>query len=493
MMLYTGLYIAALLLLSITVPESSSYPAMSSPVNCFHLVKHQGNGHGRSFLRSVAYYSNSTANFHLLRVINLSNDIEVNPGPVKNPCGVCSKPLRSNQRTLTCCNCEIRQHAKCVDVNKTQFLALSNSNDWCCSCCSLPQFTDSFFDASLSTSTSSSVSCVSQLDDSSNSSSVSLELDGSNLKCLYLNIRSCRNKTVNFQALIYSLDYDIILLTESWLNSTIPNSFVLPAGYTIFRSDRVKGRGGGVLIAIKQGLPSRRLMNCEIYPESCVVEISPNPGKDIILTVVYRPPDADLDDMMTLNSLFHTVHKNNSIIVGDFNIKNINWSSNQYKSQCKPIEREFCDIVNNHYLKQFVNFPTRISRNGTRSILDLILAWAPDIVHNVREGSDSLGSDHFSVCFSIPISKKFVKQPKRAIFNFKRADWNGLKYALASDSWYLDTSNIDSMWNSWFQNFTKIVDNFIPKISCRCRNSAPWIDSDIINLVKKKERAWIKF
>jgi hypothetical protein len=97
-------------------------------------------------------------------------------------------------------------------------------------------------------------------------------------------------------------------------------------------------------------------MNCEVYPECCVVKISPSPGKDIILTVVYRPPDADLNDMESLNSLFDTVHKRNSIIVGDFNIPNINWSSNQYTAKSKPIEREFCDILNNHYLKQLVPF-----------------------------------------------------------------------------------------------------------------------------------------
>jgi hypothetical protein len=123
----------------------------------------------------------------------------------------------------------------------------------------------------------------------------------------------------------------------------------------------------------------------------------------------------------------------------------------------------------------------------------LILTWNPEIVHNVGEGSDNLGSDHFSICFAIPVSKQFEEQPKRSIYNFKRADWNGLKHALASDPWLSDTSDIDSMWTSWFQNYTKIVDKFIPKISCKCRNSAPWIDPDIIKLVKKKERAWIKF
>jgi hypothetical protein len=34
----------------------------------------------------------------LIRLLILSGDIALNPGPVKYPCGKCSKPVRKNQK-----------------------------------------------------------------------------------------------------------------------------------------------------------------------------------------------------------------------------------------------------------------------------------------------------------------------------------------------------------------------------------------------------------
>jgi len=79
----------------------------------------------------------------------------------------------------------------------------------------LPPLTDSYFDSSssnLSVSTCSepghSQSFLSAAD-SSISSAANSRIN--NMTCFYLNARSTINKTVDLQALVYSLDYDIIL------------------------------------------------------------------------------------------------------------------------------------------------------------------------------------------------------------------------------------------------------------------------------------------
>jgi hypothetical protein len=251
------------------------------------------------------------------------------------------------------------------------------------------------------------------------------------------------------------------------------------------------------MIAVKTNLTSHRRNQLELYPESCVVEINLQPGKRVLLSVVYRPPDADMEDMETLNSFLdclHSYHIKDKIIVGDFNLPRIDWTSNQYKPDSRPLEREFCDIVNTIFLQQLVNFPTRFTKEGIGNILDLVLLWNPDLVKNLREGSDNMGSDHTAINFTIPISCKYVKQPKRTIYNFKCADWAGLTNSLNTHSWDTDCNiDIDILWDNWSSSFFDYVDKYIPKIQCKSRSSAPWIDSDIIKLVKKKERAWIKF
>ena len=49
------------------------------------------------------------------------------------------------------------------------------------------------------------------------------------------------------------MDFQIICLTETWLNDICFNHKLSPDSFTIFHSDRVsstKSRGGGVLIAV---------------------------------------------------------------------------------------------------------------------------------------------------------------------------------------------------------------------------------------------------
>lgn len=44
-------------------------------------------------------------------LIVLSGDVEVNPGPCKYPCTMCSRPVRNNQEGVQCDGCDLWTHA----------------------------------------------------------------------------------------------------------------------------------------------------------------------------------------------------------------------------------------------------------------------------------------------------------------------------------------------------------------------------------------------
>ena len=85
----------------------------------------------------VNYYPNSTATFNIN--LNVCGDIEVNPGPVKDPCGKCSRPVKCNQRSLLCEDCNLYWHQKCIpDMTVTQYtLLITSTIDWICPGCTL--------------------------------------------------------------------------------------------------------------------------------------------------------------------------------------------------------------------------------------------------------------------------------------------------------------------------------------------------------------------
>ena len=64
-------------------------------------------------------------NIELLR----ASDIEPNPGNVRNPCSVCSKPIAKTHQALCCSTCYLYSHIKCGDVTPMAYCeikAMSN-------------------------------------------------------------------------------------------------------------------------------------------------------------------------------------------------------------------------------------------------------------------------------------------------------------------------------------------------------------------------------
>ena len=89
------------------------------------------------------------------------------------------------------------------------------------------------------------------------SSTYNCPVQNTALRCLSFNTRSL--KSVNkhedgsttsnlsvFQDLVYSENFDIITVTETWLNDTISNKEILPCGYNIVRRDRMTEKRGVV-------------------------------------------------------------------------------------------------------------------------------------------------------------------------------------------------------------------------------------------------------
>ena len=78
------------------------------------------------------------------------------------------------------------------------------------------------------------------------------------LQILLWNARSLKNQINAFQSFIYFNSFDIVAITETWLSDHIYKNEIFRSGYTVIRRDR-DGRGGGVLLAIKDCLNSTQL------------------------------------------------------------------------------------------------------------------------------------------------------------------------------------------------------------------------------------------
>ena len=181
------------------------------------------------------------------------------------------------------------------------------------------------------------------------------------------NTRSVKGKTTELQFL--SNDYNIICLTETHLNHTIPSSNLLPTeDRSVFRQDRTL-HGGGVLIAASNSIKPKQIHINTFREEIVCIKVEPK----TIICCYYRP-HVYLQNTENIKHILGEItdkyHDHNMLLVGDMNFPEIDWKKEQLKANSKhrKLHQEFLDILNENGLKQLISEPTHVKGNT----LDLI-------------------------------------------------------------------------------------------------------------------------
>ena len=147
--------------------------------------------------------------------------------------------------------------------------------------------------------------------------------DLNGLSTFYANALSIVNKRSKLEIDTAASRYDIIALAEPHLDSSIPDSEVLPANYLIFRRDRKSnGRhGGGVLIAVRDHIKVIPRESLQSESEFKFVDILFPNNRNITFGVVYRPPNSETKPLEVLQTALQEIgQRNDMIIVGDFSL-----------------------------------------------------------------------------------------------------------------------------------------------------------------------------
>ena len=198
------------------------------------------------------------------------------------------------------------------------------------------------------------------------------------------------NKLIDIQSLAFEQNLDIIILNESWLKDFVPNKFILDK-YTIYRKDRDKIRGGGVIIAIKDTYKSMCLETDYTY-EDIFVEIFITKYK-ILLITLYRSPKIQINFDEYFDKRFSQIdytYYDLILFTGDLNIK--------YELDNSKFTQIFLDTKDtflNHGLTQIITKPTFPAINP-KSILDLVFTndikfiRKVQIIENINDKCDHL-------------------------------------------------------------------------------------------------------
>ena len=100
-----------------------------------------------------------------------------------------------------------------------------------------------------------------------------------------------------FQSFIYSHNFDVIAITETWLSNSIFDNEILPTNYKIYRNDC--GSRGGELF-----LQYQTLLLVKFSPPPTDIEmlsVKAELSQSTIICVVYLPPLPTLSQIESLS------------------------------------------------------------------------------------------------------------------------------------------------------------------------------------------------
>ena len=301
-----------------------------------------------------------------------------------------------------------------------------------------------------------------------------------------------RNKFTVLEELAFSDNYDIIGITESWLNIEVRDylaEYKIP-GYTMFEKSRVTKNGGGIILYIKTSLNPILLSKPPIVNVDALYILLKNKyGKKLALSLIYRPP---AQPVQTDSDLYEQISEvsdaQDAVILGDFNLPTKKWG--------EPLTSHHGhDLYNNlkeSSLTQFVLSPTRENH-----VLDLVLATKDELIENLHVGEVFSNSDHRGITFNIIFTADDSSKSKEKVPDYRKANFPKLRTLLNLTDWsYLQTTtDINAQWKFFTEKYLQIVKDCVPMRNRRpIQNCKPkWWSSQIAECLRAKREAHIAF
>ena len=317
--------------------------------------------------------------------------------------------------------------------------------------------------------------------------------------CVF-NSRSIKNK-LEFLFLFVkqqSPQYDMIFITESWLNDKILDSQVCPNGYQIIRKDRTSDllkRGGGVLLLYKNGLNVVDKTECSqtdvehLCVDVCSEDRSEKHGSYRFICY-YNPPGISKVRTGSLcNSIESYLEVMPVFIVGDFNMPGIDWQS---MSSSSKADDPFLELYTDSSLRQHIHEAT----HDSSSILDLVLTnpIANDLLIRCDVSAPFTSTcDHNTISFHCSRPTKNSIGPKE-VFCYRKGNYDAMNGVLSMISWdklFVDNDyNVQKIYDGFLSLIHSLIECYVPKNKISHR---PKHNKTLKALAKKKANLYRKY
>lgn len=326
-----------------------------------------------------------------------------------------------------------------------------------------------------------------------------------NLQLYYQNSRGLRTKTHVFYRNIVCNNYDVVILTETWLNSSVLSSELFDERYVVYRRDRESSslhcgkEGGGVLIAVKKNLKSKHIQhwesNCEDLWVTLELPLSRS-VRQLALCAVYLPPPirrSSLEYFLNnCTAVLEHIKDINIYIVGDFNMSGIDWRLVGESNNDNALHSTYETLIDFTRVNRLTQFNTVVNAAGR--ILDLVLSTHP--LCSVTESMNPLSNvdqQHPPLEISIAFNQR-TKLPynhTQLKSNFKNANYASIRKFLLELNWieiFKGLEGVNEMLDSFYEMLQMAIQKFIPPRVPKTRKYPLWFSRNLIKLLNLKNR-----
>lgn len=294
-------------------------------------------------------------------------------------------------------------------------------------------------------------------------------------------------------------DYDIIALTETWLNDDINDAELGLFNYNIIRCDRSlfssdKKDGGGVLIALHKKFKFEKITTSNNSFELTFIKIFTN-NSSFIIGVCYIPTGSKSEyysefiECLQTSLCDYLVSENISkfCLLGDFNIPGYTWLNNSRYSTAHGYHKDVNFREAAHIMSEWCKLYNMIQlndlKNASDNILDLIFT-------NVYNSKSTLSDDflikcdeaHHPLSISFALSSINLCNCNDVILDYKHANFTEMSKKLKDIIIPTNISNeyqLNECVNNIELIFLNLINEFVPTLKIKARTFPHWYSNDL--------------
>ena len=238
-------------------------------------------------------------------------------------------------------------------------------------------------------------------------------------------------------------------------------------GFKLFYVNLANKPGRGIAVYIHNSMEKsvQHISSKLNYEECCLIEINLRSNDKMLFGCIYRSPTPSAtseENNKVLNQLLNhiSIQKYSHIcLVGDFNYKKINWKNMTTTESENSIEQKFIDCIQDSYLYQHVNKPTRIRGTDEPSLLDLVLTNEEYQVSDMRHHAPLGRSDHSVLSFKFQCYIEKVSTQTKYMYH--KGDYDSMRESLIQSNWsaqYVESIREKNMNDAWLELKNKFLE-----------------------------------